>query len=432
MGPWAGAGLVESVADLATAVGDGAWLDVALGGVGVVADTVAAVSDPLGELLGAGLGWLMEHLDPLDAWLDDLTGDPALVGAFAATWQGLGERLGGAGDELDRVVGVDLEDMSGDAVAAYRVRATQLSGVCRGLGRGAGAVATGLGLATTVVQVVHDVVRDALAQVVGAAISWATELVCTVGLATPWIIEQVTTRVASLAAGVGAKVTATIASAHALRDLLGQLTGALGALSHGLHTATTLGPTGHLHHTIGETAGASTVDDLATPVLTPVPAHRPDTRTHAQPGALPTGRLVTEPSGSPDPNATPRGKPELPGPKANEDNVRSLMRQDESAHTLARHGYDVERGPVTPGPKNPDFRIEGKIFDNYAPTADKARAIWTEIGSKISRGQTERVVLNMDDSPVTLDALREQFRYPIDGLLEVIVVRGGDVIPLFP
>ena len=38
----------------------------------------------------------------------------------------------------------------------------------------------------------------------------------------------------------------------------------------------------------------------------------------------------------------------------------------------------------------------------------------------------------MDDSPVTLDALREQFRYPIDGLQEVIVVRGGDVIPLYP
>ncbi len=431
--PWAGAGLVESVTDLSTAVGDGAWLDITLAGVGTVADVAAAVSDPLGELLSAGLGWLMEHLDPLQGWLDDLTGDPAAVGAFGSTWQNVGQALTAAGHELDRIVTVDLEDMTGDAVAAYRLRAAEMAEVCRGLGQGASTIVTGLGLAATVVQVVHDVVRDALADVVGAAISWAAELVCSVGLATPLVIEQVTTRVASLATHVGVKITATLTSAHALRDLLTQLTTAMGALSHGLHAAIAPGPADSLRRAADDVTDTATHtgDELAAPIVA-APSRRPDTRTHAQPGDLPTGRRVTEPSRPPDPNATPRGRPELPSANASADNVRSLLRQDESARTLAQHGYDIERGPATPGPKNPDYRIEGKIFDNYAPTADKARNIWDGVRRKITDEQTERVVLNLDDSAVSLNALREQFRYPIDGLLEVIVVKGGDVIPLFP
>lgn len=55
-----------------------------------------------------------------------------------------------------------------------------------------------------VVQAVHDLVRDTLAQLVGSIISWAAEAVFTLGLATPpVIVGQVSTRVSSLATRVG-------------------------------------------------------------------------------------------------------------------------------------------------------------------------------------------------------------------------------------
>lgn len=109
-----------------------------------------------------------------------------------------------------------------------------------------------------------------------------------------------------------------------------------------------------------------------------------------------------------------------------------LSGEEDTASTMAQAGFDVDQHPNTEGPKNPDFRIEGEIFDNYTPTSTSARNIWSGVQYKILNDQTERVVINLRDTGVTFDQLREQFRYPIDGLLEVIVIDGGQVRPLYP
>ncbi len=52
---------------------------------------------------------------------------------------------------------------------------------------------------------------------------------------------------------------------------------------------------------------------------------------------------------------------------------------------------------------------------------------------KVARGQAERIVLNLDDSAVPLDALRRQLTdYPIAGLREIIIVKDDMVLHLFP
>jgi hypothetical protein len=66
-----------------------------------------------------------------------------------------------------------------------------------------------------------------LSQLVGSAISWASEAVLSLGLATPWIVEQVSTRVASWTAKVGSKMTALVRSVKALSKLLDELRGLL-------------------------------------------------------------------------------------------------------------------------------------------------------------------------------------------------------------
>jgi RsiW-degrading membrane proteinase PrsW (M82 family) len=144
----------------------------------------------------------------------------------------------------------------------------------------------------------------------------------------------------------------------------------------------------------------------------------------------------TDPSHAPDPNRTARGTadPLHPSDRAPE-NILAHQRQVESADTLAQAGYDVEhlhRGRQ-PGVKYPDYRIEGRIFDCKAPTSRSARNIAGIMEDSITDGQARRFVLNLDGSPVSLDALRAQLRdWPVSGLEEVIVVRGGDVVPLFP
>jgi Contact-dependent growth inhibition CdiA C-terminal domain len=111
-----------------------------------------------------------------------------------------------------------------------------------------------------------------------------------------------------------------------------------------------------------------------------------------------------------------------------------LQRQNESARTLAAAGYTTEQLPEIPGDKNTDYLIEGKIFDNLAPTTDRPRNIASRIQEKFDDEQTERIVLNMADTPVEPDAMREQLHnWPIPGLKEVIVIdKNNQIIHLYP
>ncbi|MFF4539147.1 putative T7SS-secreted protein [Streptomyces aureus] len=143
----------------------------------------------------------------------------------------------------------------------------------------------------------------------------------------------------------------------------------------------------------------------------------------------------TKPSGEADPHAQPRGNPESLSKNDDAETIRAKGREVHSAETLARQGYDVEQSPgKMPNGTKPDFRVEGKIFDNYAPTSDNPRSIWRAVEKKVDKGQTERVVLNLGDSGADLGALRQQFQsWPKEGLKEVMVIdREGNIVHLYP
>ena len=143
----------------------------------------------------------------------------------------------------------------------------------------------------------------------------------------------------------------------------------------------------------------------------------------------------TQPSRVPDPKANPGGHPTNIPKGADAGTTRALQRENESATTLARAGYDVEQNPETlPNGRNPDYRIDGKVFDNYSPSTGNARNIATEMLKKVEREQTDRVVLNLADSPVDLGAMRTQLHdWPVDGLKEVIAIdKLGNILHLYP
>jgi hypothetical protein len=224
--PFSGAGLLDSGSQLVAAIESGNWAEGTLAGVGVALDTAATVVDPLGSLIGAGLGWLIDHLEPLKGWFNDFTGDAGEVAAFGQTWANIQSQLQTSGEELARIVG-DVDELAGEAMDAYRRFQSESAQHLSAAASWAGAMSTGLQIASTIVQVVHDLVRDVLSQLVGSIISWAAEAIFTLGLATPVIIGQVTTRVASLSAKVGKTVIDAVTSCKALAKLLDELTALL-------------------------------------------------------------------------------------------------------------------------------------------------------------------------------------------------------------
>ena len=142
----------------------------------------------------------------------------------------------------------------------------------------------------------------------------------------------------------------------------------------------------------------------------------------------------TTPSHHPDPTRRPTGRPERWSPNDEPEKIRAITRQNESGETLTQAGYDVEYQPDVPGSrKKPDYRIEGEIFDGYAPRTSDLDTVMNKFGRKVRSRQATRMVLNLDDSPISMEMLRQRLNdRPIQGLQEVIVLKGGDVIPLFP
>ena len=86
------------------------------------------------------------------------------------------------------------------------------------------------------------------------------------------------------------------------------------------------------------------------------------------------GEERAKPSKTPNANAKSKGRPAKILDQQDAATKRSLLRENESAKTLAQKGYDVEQSPLIEGTtKKSDYLIEGKVFDCYAPDSSKAR-----------------------------------------------------------
>lgn len=139
----------------------------------------------------------------------------------------------------------------------------------------------------------------------------------------------------------------------------------------------------------------------------------------------------TEPTGSL--GGRPSGKRTKIPDKADDATKRSLEAENTSADELANAGYKIEQNPKVPDKKNPDYLIEGKRFDCKAPKTDKPRNAASEIEKSVKTKQADRIVLNLDSSPIQPNVMKQQLNdYPIDGLKEVLVIKEGHVIPLWP
>ncbi|MGC4807182.1 hypothetical protein [Micromonospora sp. DT233] len=128
---------------------------------------------------------------------------------------------------------------------------------------------------------------------------------------------------------------------------------------------------------------------------------------------------------------------------------RSLVLENECAASLADKGYQVHQNPTskeiadarlrtgdTGKPnKTPDYVLEGHVFDCYSPTPEKGvRGAWTAVSEKVSKGQTQRVVMNLQDWRGDLIDLRKQFDdWPITGLKELTALTpSGAIVQIVP
>jgi Contact-dependent growth inhibition CdiA C-terminal domain len=80
------------------------------------------------------------------------------------------------------------------------------------------------------------------------------------------------------------------------------------------------------------------------------------------------------------------------------------------------------------------LEIEGKTFEVYTPSETTVvKDVWLFVKNKISELIFDRFVVNMNESKLTMEQMTKQFKdYPIQDLKEIILIREGKVIHLFP
>jgi len=194
-----GASLLESATDLKSAIDSGDWAAGALAAAGAGLDALGAVMDPFGTILAQGVGWLMEHVGPLKEALDALAGDPAQIAAHAETWQAVGVQLAQISTDLTALAAADTPSWTGPAADAYRQRTADTANLLLASQNAAEGAAGGVRAAGELVAAVRSLVRDVIAELVGRMISWALQVLSTVGIGLAWVVPQVTRAVASTA-----------------------------------------------------------------------------------------------------------------------------------------------------------------------------------------------------------------------------------------
>jgi uncharacterized protein YukE len=228
--PLAGAWLAEDVETILAGVKSGSWIDTTLGAVSAGLDALAFISDPIGSLLQYGVAWIIEHVRPLSEALDWLAGDPGQISAHAQTWRNIAGSLQDRSADLDRAVRWNTTEWQGAAAEAYRAWAGQQKDAVGALARAAETMAAITEGAGMLVAGVRMMVRDAIAVLVSRLITYAAEEVFSLGLATPLVVEQVSTLCASWAARIGKWLRGLVSSLEHLRGLTAKLGDAIEAI----------------------------------------------------------------------------------------------------------------------------------------------------------------------------------------------------------
>ena len=158
---------------------------------GLVEEAGNLMLDPVGGIAGSVVEWIMQHVDPLKTWINQLTGDSGQVYGMSASWDSISSSLASIAEELENAAASDFADMHGEAVRAYQERQAVVYSAINGVSEASGAFGEALSKVADSVDNIHDAVVSAIADIVVTCFEVVAEEICSFGLATPVAAAQV-------------------------------------------------------------------------------------------------------------------------------------------------------------------------------------------------------------------------------------------------
>ena len=200
--PLKDAGIVGDIWDLYNSK---SALDATLNTIAVAADLVDAAVNPIKTAVSWAVNWIISHIDPLPDMLQQFTGDPEKVEAAALTWERIGDQWTQAAAELEAAVAAGLDAQVCRTLSAYKVQIGSVIETFRSLGDACRVVAQCLNILSAMVKIVYELTREAIGDLIGTFIQAATEIVFSLGTATPVVVGQISATVSKWVARITTK-----------------------------------------------------------------------------------------------------------------------------------------------------------------------------------------------------------------------------------
>ena len=198
---WSGISIAEDVGGLRTRLRSGDWIAAAAGVPGAGIGILGFVVNPVGQLAGWAPAWTMEHSQSLSDALDVLAGDPDQITAHEQTWHNVAGSIRTTRADLHAAVEQESAEWTGTAATAFRQHAGQQCAALGALAIAADALADIVHETGVLVASVRQRVRNLLAEFVSVLYQrlwqWLSQEVTTLGLATPRIVSEFCSLVAS-------------------------------------------------------------------------------------------------------------------------------------------------------------------------------------------------------------------------------------------
>lgn len=173
-------------------------------------DVLGFVANPLGTLVGGGIGWLIEHVSFLKEPLDDLAGDPGAINGVAATWGEVAQACAKVGDDYAQLATSETGTWKGESGDAYRAAAAQVADQVKALEGAANAVVTGVRgsgiLVASVRGIIRDIIADVVAEFLIAAVTALATSWCSFGASVAAFTGWAVGRAAATAGKIAGKV----------------------------------------------------------------------------------------------------------------------------------------------------------------------------------------------------------------------------------
>jgi hypothetical protein len=173
----AGTGVIDSYNSLITDIKNAhdedkgvAAAEIGVAVFGAVVDTVATILNPLGKLIAAGLGWLIEHVEFLKKPLDWLTGDPTAIKALADQLHEIGQDLRNTATDMDSTLNASLASWTGTASENFHTimsgRRSDIDGAGHSVDVAGYVVETTMALIGAVRALIRDMVTSTLGDII--------------------------------------------------------------------------------------------------------------------------------------------------------------------------------------------------------------------------------------------------------------------------